>query len=192
MNQNKQFYVHQSSYIDDGVTIGENSKIWHFSHIQSGARIGANCILGQNVNVGNNVIIGNNVKIQNNVSIYEGVEIHDFVFCGPSIVFTNILKPRSEFPQQGSEFYQKTVIKKSASLGANATIVCGSTIGKYALVGAGTVVTKSVPDHALVIGNPGKIIGWVDKRGNRLNFDKEGKSECNEFILKSNSLKKVS
>ena len=192
MKNNKQFYVHQSSFIDDDEKIGENSKIWHFSHIQSGARIGANCVLGQNVNVGNNVIIGDNVKIQNNVSIYEGVEIHDFVFCGPSIVFTNILKPRSEFPQQGSKFYQKTVIKKSASLGANATIVCGSTIGQYSLVGAGTVVTKSVPNHALVIGNPAKIIGWIDKMGNKLNFDKEGKSECGEFILKSGSLKKVS
>ena len=147
-----------------------NTKIWHFSHVQSGARIGKSCILGQNVNIGNNVIIGNNVKIQNNVSIYEGVEIHDYVFCGPSIVFTNILKPRSEFPQQGSEYYQKTIVKRSASLGANATIICGSRIGRYAFIGAGTVVTKDIPDHALVIGNPGKVVGWVDKLGKQTNF----------------------
>ena len=163
MVTNKKYFVHDSSYIDEDVKIGRNTKIWHFSHVQSGAIIGNNSTLGQNVNVGNNVIIGSNVKIQNNVSIYEGVEIEDFVFCGPSMVFTNILSPRSEFPQRGSKFYKKTIVKKSASIGANATLVCGNIIGRYAFIGAGTVVTKNVPDFALVIGNPGKIVGWVNK-----------------------------
>ena len=190
MSEKTNYFVHESSYVDDGVKVGANTKIWHFSHVQSGARIGKSCILGQNVNIGNNVIIGNNVKIQNNVSIYEGVEIHDYVFCGPSIVFTNILKPRSEFPQQGSEYYQKTIVKKSASLGANATIICGSRIGRYAFIGAGTVVTKDIPDHALVIGNPGKVVGWVDKLGNKLTFNDKGFSNCGKYILKENILKK--
>ena len=192
MNNKNHYFVHESSYVDKNVNIGKNTKIWHFSHVQSGATIGNNCILGQNVNIGNNVFIGNNVKIQNNVSIYEGVEIHDYVFCGPSIVFTNILKPRSEFPQQGSEFYQKTIVKKSVSLGANATIICGSSIGKYALIGAGTVVTKDAPDHAQVIGNPGKIVGWVDKLGNKLTFNNEGFSTCGKYLLKEKILKRVS
>ena len=167
MNQ-KNYFAHESVIIDDNVSIGKNSKIWHFSHIQSNARIGKNCSLGQNVNISNNVVIGNNVKIQNNVSVYEGIELEDFVFCGPSIVFTNVIKPRSEFPQRGSDFYQKTLVKKSASIGANATIVCGVTVGRYALIGSGTVVTKDVPDYALVIGNPGKMVGKVDKLGNRI------------------------
>ena len=165
---NKDFFAHESSYIDENVEIGEGTKIWHFSHIQSGAIIGTNCSIGQNVNIGNNVKIGNSVKIQNNVSIYEGVELEDYVFCGPSMVFTNIRVPRSEFPQRGSEYYEKTLVKKSASIGANATIVCGITIGRYALIGSGAVVTKDVPDYALVIGNPGKVIGNVDQRGNRV------------------------
>ena len=165
---NKDFFAHESSYIDENVEIGEGTKIWHFSHIQSGAIIGTNCSIGQNVNIGNNVKIGNSVKIQNNVSVYEGVELEDYVFCGPSMVFTNIRLPRSEFPQRGSEYYEKTLVKKSASIGANATIVCGNTIGRYALIGSGAVVTKDVPDYALVIGNPGKVIGKVDQRGNRV------------------------
>ena len=165
---NKDFFLHESSYIDENVEIGEGTKIWHFSHIQSGAIIGTNCSIGQNVNIGNNVKIGNSVKIQNNVSIYEGVELEDYVFCGPSMVFTNIRLPRSEFPQNGSEYYEKTLIKKSASIGANATITCGITIGRYALIGSGAVVTKDVPDYTLVIGNPGKVIGKVDQRGNRV------------------------
>ena len=164
---NKDFIAHKSSYIDENVEIGQGTKIWHFSHIQSGAIIGTNCSIGQNVNIGNNVKIGNSVKIQNNVSIYEGVELEDYVFCGPSMVFTNIRVPRSEFPQKGSKYYEKTLVKKSASIGANATIICGVTIGRYALIGSGAVVTKDVPDYALVIGNPGKVIGKVDKRGNR-------------------------
>ncbi len=164
----KPFFVHNSSFVDENVNIGNNTKIWHFSHIQSGSQVGKNCSIGQNVNIGNNVIIGNNVKIQNNVSVYEGVELEDFVFCGPSMVFTNIKTPRSEFPQRGSEHYLKTLVKKSASIGANATIVCGVTIGRYALIGSGTVVTKDVPDYTLVIGNPGKIVAKVDKLGNRI------------------------
>ena len=165
---NKDYFVHESSYLDENVEIGEGTKIWHFSHIQSGAIIGTNCSIGQNVNIGNNVKIGNSVKIQNNVSVYEGVELEDYVFCGPSMVFTNIRLPRSESPQVGSEYYEKTLVKKSASIGANATIVCGITIGRYALIGSGAVVTKDVPDYALVIGNPGKVIGKVDQRGNRV------------------------
>ncbi len=162
----KTFFVHDSSYVDDDVTIGMGTKIWHFSHIQSGSIIGTNCSIGQNVNIGNNVIIGNKVKIQNNVSVYEGVELEDYVFCGPSMVFTNIKLPRSEFPQRGSKYYLKTLVKKSASIGANATIVCGVTIGEYAIIGAGAVVTKDVPPYSLVIGNPARIVGKVDKRGN--------------------------
>tara|TARA_X000000950_G_scaffold250424_1_gene311068 strand:+ start:3423 stop:3926 length:504 start_codon:yes stop_codon:yes gene_type:complete len=162
------YFVHQSSYIDENVVIGKETKIWHFSHVQSGAVIGHNCSIGQNVNIGNNVIIGNNVKIQNNVSVYEGVKLEDYVFCGPSIVFTNVKFPRSEFPQAKSSNYLKTVVKKSASIGANATIVCGITIGEYALIGSGAVVTKDVPPFSLVIGNPGRIIGKVDKKGNRI------------------------
>ena len=164
----KNFFVHHSSFIDDDVKIGSGTKIWHFSHILSGANLGENCHLGQNVVVGNNVKIGNFVKIQNNVSVYEGVELEDYVFCGPSMVFTNIKLPRSEFPQRGSQFYKKTLIKKSASIGANATIVCGVTIGEYAMIGSGTVITKDIPAYSLVVGNPGRIIGQVDKIGNRI------------------------
>ena len=164
----KDYFLHESSYIDENVEIGSGTKIWHFSHIQEGAIIGEGCILGQNVNVGNNVKIGNYCKIQNNVSIYEGVELEDYVFCGPSMVFTNIRLPRSEFPQAYNKYYEKTIVKKSASIGANATIICGITIGKYALIGSGTVVTKDVPDFSLVVGNPGRIVGLVDKKGNRI------------------------
>ena len=169
MSKKNNYFVHESSYIDDDVKIGDNTKIWHFSHIQSGSDLGENCSIGQNVNVGNNVKIGNHVKIQNNVSLYEGVELEDYVFCGPSMVFTNIKLPRSEFPQRGNKFYSKTLVKKSASIGANATIVCGVTIGEYALIGSGAVVTKDVPAYALVVGNPGRVVGKVDKKGNRIN-----------------------
>lgn len=168
MTKEKKYYVHESSFIDDNVKIGEGTKIWHFSHVQSGSNIGNNCSIGQNVNVGNNVKIGNHVKIQNNVSVYEGVELEDYVFCGPSMVFTNIKIPRSEFPQRGSVFYSKTLVKKSASIGANATIVCGVTIGEYALIGSGAVVTKDIPPYALVVGNPGRIVGKVDEKGDRI------------------------
>ena len=186
------YYVDSSAVVDEGVKIGKNSKIWHFSHIQKNAQIGENCTLGQNVNIGNNVLIGNNVKIQNNVSIYEGVTLEDFVFCGPSCVFTNILLPRCEFPQRGNEFYEKTLVKKSASIGANSTIVCGNTIGAYSIVGAGAVVTKDVPSYALVLGNPAKIVGWVNEKGNRLSFDSKGISGCKNFQLKENILTKLS
>ncbi|MBT6937947.1 MAG: N-acetyltransferase [Candidatus Marinimicrobia bacterium] len=168
MNKSESYFVHKSSFIDENVKIGNGTKIWYFSHIQFGAEIGENCSIGQNVNIGNNVKIGNSVKIQNNVSVYEGVELEDYVFCGPSMVFTNIKLPRSEFPQSGKEFYAKTLVRKSASIGANATIVCGVTIGEYSMIGSGAVVTKDVPPYALVIGNPGRIVGMVDKKGNRI------------------------
>lgn len=175
---NPLYFVHESSYIDDNVEIGEGTKIWHFSHIQSGAKIGKNCVLGQNVNVGNNVVIGNYVKIQNNVSVYEGVTLEDFVFCGPSMVFTNIVDPRSKYPQVGAKYYIKTLVKEGASLGANSTIVCGVTIGRFSFVGAGAVVTKDIPDYALVVGNPAKIMGWMSEAGQRLHFDKDGLAYC--------------
>ena len=174
----KKFYINEYAVVDDNVEIGDGTKVWHFSHIQSGAKIGKNCSLGQNVNVGNNVIIGNNVKIQNNVSVYEGVTLEDYVFCGPSMVFTNILDPRSKYPQVGREFYLKTKVKEGASLGANCTIVCGNDIGRFAFIGAGAVVTKDIPDFALVVGNPSKIVGWVSEAGTRLNFDENGIANC--------------
>ena len=159
------YFVHESSYIDDDVEIGEGTKIWHFCHIQKGARIGKNCSLGQNVNVSNNVIIGNNVKIQNNVSVYEGVELEDGVFCGPSCVFTNDLTPRAEFPK-GSTGYKRTLVKHGASIGANATIVCGHTIGEYAMVAAAAVVTRDVNPFVVVAGVPAREIGRIDTEGN--------------------------
>jgi UDP-2-acetamido-3-amino-2,3-dideoxy-glucuronate N-acetyltransferase len=172
------YFVHESAVIDKDVEIGEGTKIWHFSHVQSGAQIGKNCVFGQNVNIGNNVVIGNNCKIQNNVSVYEGVTLEDYVFCGPSMVFTNIIDPRCKYPQVGSKFYFKTLVGEGASLGANCTIVCGNKIGKNAMVGAGAVVTKDVPDFALVVGSPAKIIGWVSEAGKRLQFDNNGYAFC--------------
>ncbi len=159
------YYVHPSSYVDEDVVIGEGTKIWHFCHVQSGARIGRECSLGQNVNVSNHVIVGDYCKIQNNVSLYEGVELEAGVFCGPSCVFTNDLTPRARYPK-GRENYRKTLIKEGASIGANATIVCGHTVGRFAMVAAGAVVTKDVPDFALVAGVPARVIGEVDERGN--------------------------
>ena len=191
MTRKKKYVIHDSAYVDENVCIGENTKIWHFSHIQSGAIIGKNCSLGQNVNIGNNVKVGKNVKIQNNVSIYEGVELQDYVFCGPSVVFTNILNPRSEFPQRSSKFYKKTIVKKSASIGANATIVCGNEIGRYSLIGAGTVVTKDVPDFALFVGNPGKFAGWVNREGVKLHFDCDGNSICEKFKLSNSKVYEI-
>lgn len=158
------YFVHESSYIDEDVEIGEGTKVWYFCHIQKGARIGSNCSLGQNVNISNNVKIGNGVKIQNNVAVYEGVEIEDDVFCGPSCVFTNDLTPRAKYPK-GHENYKKTLIKKGASIGANATIVCGHTVGEWALIGAGAVVTSDVPNHTLMLGVPAKQKGWVCECG---------------------------
>ena len=172
------YFKHESAYVDDNCEIGEGTKIWHFSHIQSGAKIGKKCVFGQNVNVGNNVSIGDFCKVQNNVSIYEGVTLENYVFCGPSMVFTNILDPKCKYPQVGAQFYVKTLVKEGASIGANATIVCGITLGKHCLIGAGSVVTKDVPDYALVVGVPGKILGWVSEAGKRLNFDKAGFASC--------------
>jgi len=165
MNE-KNFFIHESSYVDDNVEIGNGTKVWHFCHIQQGARIGQNCSLGQNVNVGNNVHIGNGVRIQNNVSIYEGVKLEDNVFCGPSCVFTNVLTPRAHFPVHG--VYNHTLVKEGASLGANSTIVCGHTVGRSAMVAAGAVVTHDVDDYALVAGVPARRIGWVCECGRRL------------------------
>lgn len=157
-------FIHLSSFVDDNVEIGDGTKIWHFCHIQSGARIGKNCSFGQNVNVSNNVKIGDGVRVQNNVSVYEGVELEDYVFCGPSCVFTNDPTPRVRYPK-GHEGYLKTIVKHDASIGANATIVCGHTIGEYALIAAGAVVTKNVPPYALMAGVPAKRIGWVCECG---------------------------
>ena len=152
-------FVHESSYVDEGCEIGKGSKIWHFSHVMAGARIGERCNIGQNVVVSPQVVIGNNVKIQNNVSIYTGVILEDDVFCGPSTVFTNVVNPRSHVSRKDE--YKTTLVKKGASLGANSTIVCGHTVGRFAFIGAGAVVTKDVPDYALVVGNPGRISGWM-------------------------------
>ncbi len=176
--EDKKYFVNQYAVVDNNVEIGENTKIWHFSHVQSGSKIGRNCILGQNVNIANNVTIGNFVKIQNNVSVYEAVELEDYVFCGPSMVFTNILNPRSKYPQVGAQYYIKTLVKEGASLGANSTIVCGITIGRFAFVGAGAVVTKDVPDFALVVGNPARIKGWYSEAGKKLVFDEAGYAFC--------------
>lgn len=163
------YFIHPTSIIDENVIIGEGSKIWHFCHILSGSIIGANCSFGQNCMVGSNVTIGNNLKAQNNISIYEGVTICDDVFLGPSVVFTNVMNPRS-FISRKNEF-KPTLIKRGASIGANSTIICGVEIGEYAFIGAGSVVTKNIPDFALCVGNPTRQIGWVDKAGNRLIFD---------------------
>lgn len=162
----KEYFVHPSSYVDDNVEIGAGTKIWHFCHVQSGARIGSKCSLGQNVNIGNNVRIGNGVRIQNNVSVYEGVELEDNVFCGPSCVFTNVNTPRAHFPVHG--VYAHTLVKEGASLGANSTVVCGHTVGRSALIAAGAVVTCNVPDFALMAGVPARRIGWVCECGCRL------------------------
>lgn len=159
-------FVHESSYVDEGCEIGEGSKVWHFSHVMSGARIGKRCNIGQNVVVSPQVVIGDNVKIQNNVSIYTGVILEDDVFCGPSMVFTNVVNPRSHVSRRDE--YKTTLVKQGASLGANTTIVCGHTIGRFAFIGAGAVVTKDVPDYALVVGNPGRISGWMCNCGVKL------------------------
>lgn len=169
------YFVHESSYVDEGAEIGAGTRIWHFCHVMPRARIGRNCTLGQNVFVGSDVIIGNNVKIQNNVSIYTAVTIKDDVFLGPSMVFTNVVNPRSQVPRKDE--YQKTLVKRGASIGANATIVCGVTLGRCCFVGAGAVVTKDVSDYALVYGNPARIRGWMCRCGVKLSFEQQGKEE---------------
>lgn len=159
-----EYFMHESSYVDDNVKIGKGTKVWHFCHIQSGAEIGENCSFGQNVNISNNVKIGNGCKLQNNVSVYEGVELEDHVFCGPSMVFTNDLTPRAKYPK-GSADYKRTLLKTGATVGANATIVCGHTLGRWSMIASGAVVTKDVLDHALMVGVPAKRIGWVCECG---------------------------
>lgn len=187
------YYVHPSSIIDDNCQIGEGTKIWHFSHVMSGAVIGNNCNLGQNVVVSPKVILGNNVRVQNNVSIYEGVICEDDVFLGPSAVLTNVINPRSAVSRK-SEF-KTTLIKKGATIGANATIVCGHTIGEYAFIGAGAVVTKDVPAYALIVGNPGRQTGWMSENGHKLHFDNDNKAICpesgQEFLLENKQVKRI-
>lgn len=172
------FFAHETAIIDEGCQIGKGTKIWHFSHVMHDCRLGENCNLGQNVVVSNGVILGNNVKVQNNVSIYTGVICEDNVFLGPSMVFTNVVNPRSAVIRRGQ--YSQTVVKEGASIGANATIVCGHDIGRYSFIGAGAVVTRTVPDYALVVGNPARQVGWMSEYGHRLNFDENGVAVCPE------------
>jgi UDP-2-acetamido-3-amino-2,3-dideoxy-glucuronate N-acetyltransferase len=172
------FFAHETAVIDPGCEVGEGTKIWHFSHIMARCKIGKNCNIGQNVVVSSDVILGSNVKIQNNVSVYSGVDCEDDVFLGPSVVFTNVNNPRSAINRRGQ--YEKTLVRQGASIGANATILCGIVLGRYCFIGAGTVVTKSVPDYALIVGNPGKQVGWMSERGHRLVFDIKGNAICPE------------
>lgn len=172
------YFAHETALIDQPCTIGEGTKIWHWVHVMAGAVIGSSCVLGQNVYVGSKVRLGNNVRVQNNVSIYDNVTLEDDVFCGPSMVFTNVINPRSHV--QRKDEYQSTHVHRGASIGANATIVCGNEIGEYAFIGAGSVVTKSVPAYALMVGVPARQVGWVSKAGHRLQFDAEGHAHCPE------------
>jgi len=189
-----EYFAHDSAVIDDGCLIGKDTKIWHFSHIMSDCKIGNGCNIGQNVVVSPNVKLGNNVKVQNNVSIYSGVICENDVFLGPSMVFTNITNPRSAVIRRGS--YENTIVYKGASIGANATIVCGNNIGAYALIGAGAVVTKDVKPYSLLVGNPAKQIGWVSEYGHRLVFDNHNKAKCQEsnqwYELSNNEVKRIS
>jgi UDP-2-acetamido-3-amino-2,3-dideoxy-glucuronate N-acetyltransferase len=173
-----EYFVHSTAFVDEGASVGKGTKIWHFSHVMKGATIGERCSFGQNVNVDAGAIIGNNVKVQNNVSIYSGVEVEDDVFLGPSCVLTNVRNPRSQVSRQG--LYEKTVICHGATIGANATIVCGITIGRYAFIGAGAVVTGDVPDYALILGNPGRQAGWMSRHGHILKPDTQGRLICPE------------
>ncbi len=187
------YFAHETAVIDEGCQIAEGTKIWHFSHIMPNCKIGENCNIGQNVVVSPDVTLGNNVKVQNNVSIYTGVICEDDVFLGPSMVFTNVINPRSAVNRKAE--YMKTVVKKGASIGANATIVCGNDIGKFAFIGAGAVVTKEILDYALVVGNPSRQIGWVSEYGHRLEFDEEGLATCKEsgqeYKLENNKVQRI-
>lgn len=181
--ETKEYFVHESAYVDEPSDIGKGTKIWHFCHILPRARIGRNCNLGQNVLVANDVVIGNNVKIQNNVSVYTGVELEDDVFCGPSCVFTNVINPRSEIVRHGQ--YQRTLVRKGVTIGANATIVCGATLGRYAFIGAGAVVRGDVPEYALMLGVPARRVGWMSRHGHRLvTRDGHGNFVCPESGLR--------
>lgn len=194
MMETKNYYAHPTAVIDEGCEIGEGTKIWHFSHIMSNCKLGKNCNLGQNVVISPDVVLGSNVKAQNNISIYTGVTCDDDVFLGPSMVFTNVTNPRSAVNRKSQ--YAKTHVGKGASIGANATIVCGHDIGKFAFIGAGAVVTKHVPDYALVVGNPSRQIGWMSEYGHRLEFDKDGIASCKEsgqsYKLENNVVKRIS
>jgi UDP-2-acetamido-3-amino-2,3-dideoxy-glucuronate N-acetyltransferase len=187
------YYAHETAVIDEGCEIHEGVKIWHFSHIMTGCKIGKNCNIGQNVVVSPKVILGSNVRVQNNVSIYEGVVCEDDVFLGPSMVFTNVINPRSAVSRKHE--YKQTLVCKGATIGANATIICGNKIGAYAFIGAGAVVTKPVPAYALVVGNPAKHVGWMSEYGQRLRFDNENKAVCPEskekYILENNTVRKI-
>ncbi|MFC2152009.1 acyltransferase [Bacteroidota bacterium] len=187
------YFAHETAVIDEDCQIGEGTKIWHFSHLMSNCKIGMNCNIGQNVVVSPNVILGNNVKVQNNVSIYTGVICEDDVFLGPSMVFTNISNPRSAVIRKDK--YEKTIVKRGASIGANATIICENDIGEYSFIGAGTVITKEVKAYALVVGNPGKQIGWISEYGHRLNFNEKGIATCPEsnekYILENLNVSKI-
>lgn len=189
----KDYFVHASSYIDEGCTIGEGTKVWHFCHIMSNCTIGKHCNIGQNVVVSPNVVLGNNVRIQNNVSVYTGVVCEDDVFLGPSMVFTNVINPRSAVSRKNE--YKSTLVKRGATIGANATIVCGITLGEYSFIGAGAVVTKDVKPYSLVVGNPARHIGWMSQNGQRLNFDSNGNATCPEngdkYVLENGIVKKL-
>ncbi|MGM0478547.1 MAG: acyltransferase [Bacteroidota bacterium] len=188
-----EYFAHETAVIDEGCKIGKETKIWHFSHLMSNCTLGEKCNIGQNVVISPDVELGNNVKVQNNVSIYTGVKCEDDVFLGPSMVFTNIVNPRSAVVRRGQ--YTETIVRKGASIGANATIVCGHDIGKYAFIGAGAVVTKAIADYALVVGNPARHIGWMSEYGHRLNFDEEGVAVCPEgqekYTLANNQVRKI-
>lgn len=187
------YFAHETAVIDEGCEIGDGTKIWHFSHLMPGCKLGKNCNLGQNVVVSPGVILGDNVKVQNNVSIYTGVICEDDVFLGPSMVFTNIINPRSAVVRRDQ--YTRTLVKNGASIGANATIICGHDIGRYAFIGAGAVVSKTVPDYALVVGNPARQIGWMSEYGHRLEFDENGEAECEEsgekYMLRNGAVEKL-
>jgi UDP-2-acetamido-3-amino-2,3-dideoxy-glucuronate N-acetyltransferase len=189
-----EYFAHESAYIDDGCNIGKGTKIWHFSHIMANCTLGENCNIGQNVVISPEVVLGKNVKVQNNVSIYTGVICEDDVFLGPSMVFTNVINPRSAVNRKNE--YAKTIVKRGVSIGANATIVCGHDIGEFAFIGAGAVVTKHVPAYALMVGNPARQMGWMSEFGSRLEFDSEGNAICKDsgekYLLKNNLVQKIS